>query len=468
MNIDRFINYLDTYKTKSNINFEELSLLISNINNEYINQDLHSTFFSGSIAKQPLHYIINLENSPNTHVSIITNKHNHSTTHYNKSTKKIILNQKPYKQHLYTTQLNDIKKYNLVFNQCPISSTSNTNLFSPTIKESYTIDQKIDTIQDILNILEKYASPKIDDTKEYNIDLENLIKIKPELQELNAMIGMHDLKKCILSQLIYFLQNMHLHPEGNSKESDYKHTVVYGPPGTGKTEIAKIIGRMYSKIGVLKNGTFKKVTRNDLVAGYLGQTAIKTKNVINDCLGGVLFIDEAYSLSNLNDLDNFSKECIDTLCESLSDHKNDLMVIIAGYESELDKHFFKANAGLESRFVWRFKISEYNSNELKEIFLKKVKCAGWIIEENTNTLLCKWFDKHKADFKGYGRDIESLFFYSKICHSKRVYGKSPQQKRHMNMEDIEQGMKLFIENKRNSLDEKETQKVRQIIQTMYL
>ena len=383
MNIGNFINSLDIYKKKSNINFEELSLLISNINNEYINQELHSTFFSGSVAKQPLHYIINLENSPNTHVSIITNKPN--TSNSNKCTKKIVLNRKSYKQHLYTTELNNIKKYNLISNQSPTSANTNS-LLTPIIKESYIIDEKINTIEDILKILEKYASPKIDNTKEYNIDLENLLRIKPELQELNAMIGMHDLKKCILSQLIYFLQNMHIHPEGNSKESDYKHTVVYGPPGTGKTEIAKIIGRMYSKIGVLKNGIFKKVTRNDLVAGYLGQTAIKTKNVINDCLGGVLFIDEAYSLSNSNDLDNFSKECIDTLCESLSDHKNDLMVIIAGYESELDKHFFKANAGLESRFVWRFKINEYNSNELKEIILKKLKCAGGIMEENTNTL----------------------------------------------------------------------------------
>jgi Holliday junction resolvasome RuvABC ATP-dependent DNA helicase subunit len=90
------------------------------------------------------------------------------------------------------------------------------------------------------------------------------------------------------------MQELHI----TNKESDFKHTVLYGPPGTGKTEIAKIIGTMYSKIGILKNNVFKKVTRNDMVAGYLGQTAIKTKKVIDECLGGVLFIDEAYSLAN--------------------------------------------------------------------------------------------------------------------------------------------------------------------------
>ncbi len=94
-------------------------------------------------------------------------------------------------------------------------------------------------------------------------------------------------------------------------------------------------------MGILKNNVFRKVTRNDLVAGYLGQTAIKTKNVIQDCLGGVLFIDEAYAMANSYEDDSFSKECIDTLCEALSDHKNNLMVIIAGYENELNNSFFR-------------------------------------------------------------------------------------------------------------------------------
>jgi hypothetical protein len=100
---------------------------------------------------------------------------------------------------------------------------------------------------------------------------------------------------------------------------------------------------MYSKVGILKKDIFKKVTRTDLIAGYLGQTALKTSKVIADSIGGCLFIDEAYSLA---DNDIYSKECIDTLCEALSDHKDDLMVIIAGYENELDATFFKANSGL--------------------------------------------------------------------------------------------------------------------------
>ena len=117
------------------------------------------------------------------------------------------------------------------------------------------------------------------------------------------------------------------------------HTVIYGPPGTGKTEIAKIIGAIFAKLGVLNKKQFKKVTRADLIAGYLGQTALKTRDVIKEALGGVLFIDEAYALGNPEKKDSFAKECIDTL-RTISEHKDQLMVIIAGYEEELKKAFF--------------------------------------------------------------------------------------------------------------------------------
>jgi len=153
---------------------------------------------------------------------------------------------------------------------------------------------------------------------------------------LDAMVGLKKFKEEILNQLLYFAQNLHV-----GKHSDFMHTVLCGPPGTGKTEVAMILGKMYSKLGILKNQVFKKVCRNDLVAGYLGQTALKTKKVIDECLGGCLFIDEAYALANDYNGDSYSKECIDVLCEALSAHKEDLMVIIAGYKDELEHTFSK-------------------------------------------------------------------------------------------------------------------------------
>ena len=227
------------------------------------------------------------------------------------------------------------------------------------VKMKVNIDFKINSLEDLLLLTEKYP---LDNSKEYNININILHNIKEQLKELINIIGMSNLKKNILDQILYYIQDLHLY--GN----DFMHTVIYGPPGTGKTEIAKIIGKLFMKMGILKSGVFKKVTRSDLVSGYLGQTALKTKDVIKDCLGGVLFIDEAYALGNNEKKDSFSKECIDTLCEALSEYKDNLMVIIAGYEVELKECFFSYNTGLDSRFTWRFKTDDYNAEDLKNIF----------------------------------------------------------------------------------------------------
>ena len=244
------------------------------------------------------------------------------------------------------------------------------------IKEKINIDVEINSIDDILKLIDIY---KNDDAIEYNIDIKALHNIREPLEELNNMIGMTTLKNNIVDQIIYFIQQLH---KNKNLSGEFLHTVIYGPPGTCKTEIAKIMGKIYSKIGILSKGTFKKVTRSDLIAGYLGQTALKKKDVIKESLGGVLFIDEAYSLGNPEKRDSFSKECIDTLCESLSDNKENLMVIIAGYEKELKESFFAFNQGLDSRFTWRFKTDEYTHEDLYKIFLKKVKDIGWEIDTN--------------------------------------------------------------------------------------
>ena len=225
-------------------------------------------------------------------------------------------------------------------------------------------------------------------------------------------------------------------------ETDFMHTVIYGPPGTGKTEIAKIIGRIFSRLGILSAGTFKKVTRADLVAGYLGQTAIKTKEIIRDSLGGVLFIDEAYALGNNEKKDSFAKECIDTLCEALSDYKESIMVIIAGYEDELKTCFFNYNEGLESRFSWRFQTDDYSPEEMQEIFLKKISDAGWSMEAEEN-IPVSWFADNMKYFKYFGRDMETLLAKTKICHSRRVFCKPRAEKTKLLTEDIHRGLELY-------------------------
>ena len=302
----------------------------------------------------------------------------------------------------------------------------------------YELDVKASSLYDLIEITNKYS---YNEDYNYNIDLEGLHKIKDDLIELNNLIGLDKIKKSIFEQIIYFIQKLHL--TKNEKDGDFKHTVIYGPPGTGKTLIAKILGKIYSKIGILKNNYFKSITRSDLIAGYLGQTAIKTKKVIQEALGGVLFIDEAYSLGGENS-DNFSKECLDTLCHELSEYKNELMVIIAGYENELNDFFFSKNKGLDSRFIWRFEISGYNYKELMNIFLKKINDIDWSLDEN-NKINDDWFKVKMPYFTNYGRDMEILLLKTKIVHSKRVFGKKELLKK-ISIDDINKGFQLFKEN----------------------
>lgn len=307
------------------------------------------------------------------------------------------------------------------------------------IKENIHINAEINNISDILKLIETY---KADPSIKYNINMKSLHNIKEPLEELNNMIGMKDLKNNIVDQILYFAQELH---KDKLSTGDFMHSVIYGPPGTGKTEIAKIMGKIYSKLGVLSKGTFKKVTRSDLIAGFLGQTALKTRDAINEAMGGVLFIDEAYALGNSEKRDSFAKECIDTICEALSDHKNDLMVIIAGYENELKDCFFSYNQGLDSRFTWRFKTDQYNHEDLYNIFIKKVKEIGWEINENSG-ITCEWFKQNKDYFKFYGRDIETILAKTKIAHSKRVFCKTEIEKRKIILKDLENGFKIYLNN----------------------
>ena len=337
------------------------------------------------------------------------------------------------------------------------------------IKQYINIQVEINNITDILTLIEKYPDDK---SIKYNINMSALHKIKEPLIELNNMIGMKSLKENIVDQILFYIQNLHKTQdikEGKSQKisNDFMHTVIYGPPGTGKTEIAKIMGQLFSKIGILDKSTFKKVTRSDLVAGYLGQTAIKTSDVIKECLGGVLFIDEAYALGNPDKRDSFSKECIDTLCEALSNHKDNLMVIIAGYESDLNECFFNYNQGLNSRFTWRFKTDDYSAEDLYKIFVKKVNDDNWsICEKETGSINIKWFEKNKGLFKFYGRDIETLFAKVKIAHSRRVFCLDENVKKKLIIKDIDKGLEMFMKNENS--DVKKNDGLKKIISSMYV
>jgi hypothetical protein len=452
-NVSDIVNLLDTYKQQPVVGIQDLLHIISSANKDFIDKGYSSLHYVGdtpSTKKKTSRHSAAKKSTPKTapNPQMLPVIYNPFIGGFPPVP---VLPQNNYMPDPYIPLYSPYISVNKVIDNV---EKPRNNVVNTIPKINVYIDADVKCLGDLISILDKYTYSPLE---EYNIDLKSLSAIKEELCQLNSMIGMSELKTSILNQLLYFIQGLQIYnittlgENGvpvNKEFSEFKHTVLCGPPGTGKTEIAKIIGKMYSKIGILSNNVFKKVTRSDLVAGYLGQTAIKTRDVISDCLGGVLFIDEAYSLAQSGDnVDSFSKECIDTLCEALSDHKNDLMVIIAGYEEELENTFFAVNQGMKSRFIWRFKIDDYKPSELRQILVKMVNDTDWKFS-NDNVLTDQWFEKNKDDFKHYGRDMELLFTYTRIVHSRRVYGKPIEERKRLSLEDFTKGLELMQSNKK--------------------
>jgi SpoVK/Ycf46/Vps4 family AAA+-type ATPase len=267
----------------------------------------------------------------------------------------------------------------------------------------------------------------------------SLIKLVEPLTELKKMVGMEKLKKSILNQVIYFLQDF------EEKNAHMMHTIIEGPPGSGKTEVAKILSKIYSKLGFLKKDKVSVVKRSDLVGQYLGQTAIKTQKAIDNAKGGVLLIDEAYSLGNPEGRDSFSKECIDTINQNLSEEKSEFICIIVGYKNSLKNSFFSYNPGLERRFPFRYTIDEYTHKDLYNIFKKLLLDYKWeMIIDDQNGL--KFFEENRKIFEFNGGDLETLIQCSKIAHSRRVFTLEIPNKKKLTIDDLENGLKLMMEN----------------------
>jgi len=316
----------------------------------------------------------------------------------------------------------------------------------PEIKEEdkplVEIDREIKNLNDLIELGKMY-----DESKRYNIDLRILSKMVESLTELNNMIGMETVKQDMVDHILFRIQNL------DSMNQDMMHTVIQGPPGVGKTEVARIIGKVYLAMGILKNDRFIKASRSTLIGEYLGHTAKQTQRVINSAEGGILFIDEVYSLGNPEKRDSFSKECIDTINENLTEKKKDFICIIAGYKKEIDSCFFGYNPGLERRFPIRFTIENYNANELFLIFKKKVIDCTWTLGEGVTD---KFFVDNYDHFKFFGGDMEVLFARTKRAHARRVFAAKIATKKEINMSDLAKGFESFKAHKKTKEKEKES------------
>ena len=302
----------------------------------------------------------------------------------------------------------------------------------------------IKNINDLIRIGNTYNPKK---RKRYNLNLKKLNKLVLPLTELQNMIGMTEIKKIIFDQIIYYLQKL------DDKNVDMLHTVIVGPPGVGKTQLTHIIAKIYNKLGFLKTDNVICAKRDDLIGEYIGQTAPKTRKVLEKALGGVLLLDEVYSLSPNSEKD-FAREAIDMINMYLSEHSHDLVCVIAGYKKPTYENFLAYNQGLARRFTHHFEIKGYNSEELTLIFKKYVEEQKWSLM-SSNELIIPIIAKNIKLFPNYGGDMTTLFACCKKTHSKRLLlipteNELNETKKKITIVDIEQGIKLFIDIKEKS------------------
>lgn len=261
----------------------------------------------------------------------------------------------------------------------------------------------------------KAGDAEKNDTEEKKPDFDEL------MAQLDSLVGLDDVKKDI-KNLMNLVKVRRLRKENGLPIPPMSlHMVFMGNPGTGKTTVARIISGLYAAIGVLEKGQLIEVDRSGLVAGYVGQTALKTQEVIKSALGGVLFIDEAYSLASGGEND-FGREAIETILKAMEDHRDELIVVVAGYDGPMEK-FINSNPGLQSRFNKYFYFPDYNGEQLLYIFKGQCKKNGYALTEEAEAEAKAMFEElyeNRGENFGNGRDVRNVFEETVVRQSNRV------------------------------------------------
>ena len=243
--------------------------------------------------------------------------------------------------------------------------------------------------------------------------------MKDLLAELDGYIGLQTVKEEVHNLInmasVYQLRRQHGLPTTDMS----LHLVFTGNPGTGKTMMARMMARIYRSLDILSRGQLVEMDRSGLVAGYVGQTAIKTQKVIEKAMGGVLFIDEAYALNGRSEND-FGQEAIDTILKAMEDHRDDLVVIVAGYTDLMDR-FIHSNPGLESRFNRFLLFDDYTTDEMVEIFRMQCKKGCYQLTEEAQPLIRDYIAEESADDSfGNARGVRNLFEHVLVAQNNRL------------------------------------------------
>ena len=266
-------------------------------------------------------------------------------------------------------------------------------------------------------------------------------KLEELLAELDGLCGLERVKQDV-KRLINLVKVRRLRQEAGLPVPPMSlHLVFLGSPGTGKTTVARLLAKIYHAVGVLSKGQLVEVDRSGLVAGFVGQTALKTQEAVQKAIGGVLFIDEAYALAGQEGGNDFGREAIEVLLKNMEDHREDLIVIAAGY-TDLMERFLHSNPGLESRFNKYFYFEDYTAEQLLEIFRAVCKKNGYTLTPEAGAWaeedLRARYDSRDENF-GNARDVRNLFEQAVARQADRVaQTESPtrEQLMELNTEDL--------------------------------
>lgn len=300
---------------------------------------------------------------------------------------------------------------------------------------------KINNLDDLIHLAWYYKGDTFDWFK--------LWSLIPALTELNEMVGMNSLKQGVIDLILYHLQNLHI---SENDESDMLHTVLLGKPGCGKTTTAKILAKIYCKLGFLKSDKVITAKRSDLIGKYVGHSESKTMDLLESSLGGVFFLDEAYSMGSGDKTDSFAKASVDLINQFLTEHKKEFVCIIAGYEQEIYQNFFSINPGLERRFPWKFSVDGYDSIEMLKIFNLKLSKDTWKLSDKGLKEVKRIFDLYIDKFPNYGGDIDNFFTFCKTHHSRRVFGLDKSHRKTLTCTDIKNAYKDYLEKQQKGKD----------------